>query len=185
MTRGVGFLKALFSEDDSGLEIANDEHIAVQLSGENLKDGCARGALDWFSSNPVMENPDSIHGQLVITLAGGGHPMEVEMNALNDSLRLELGPEDLGEVYDAWYVYYLPTRGKKRESLRAQNASLIGVLDATDRIKIEIRSKDHPQSQLTISTPTGQTLQLTDAVYDAVDPKNLRAMLWPAMLFEE
>jgi hypothetical protein len=182
--RGMGFLKALFGDNEGGVEIACDEHIAVHLSGENLKDGCARGALDWFSSNPVMENQDSIHGQLLVTLAGGGIPIEVDMDALNSSRLRDLGPAELGDVYDSWKVYYLPTRGRKFENLRGQDASLMGVLDATDHIRIQIRPPEHPASQLIISTPSGQSLQLSEAVYDAVDPTKLRAMLWPAKLFD-
>lgn len=183
--RGVGFLRALFGDREGGVQISNDEHIAVQLSGANLKDGCARGALDWYSSNPVMENPDAIHGQILVTLAGGASPIEIDMDVLNTTRVKDLGPEELGEVYDAWNVYYLPTRGRRFEGLRGEEAALMGVLDATDHISIRIRPPDHLTSQLVVGTPSGQMLQLNEAVYDAVDSTKLRAMLWPAKLFDE
>jgi hypothetical protein len=183
--RGFGFLKALFGDHEGGVEIDCNEHIAVHLSGANLKDGCARGALDWYSSNPVMENPDSIHGQILVTLAGGASPIEIDMDVLNTTGRKDLGPDELKDVYDAWNIYYLPTRGRKFENLRGQDAALMGVLDATDHISIQIRPADHPASQLVVVSPSGQTLQLNEAVYDAVDSTKLRAMLWPAKLFDE
>ncbi len=183
--RGFGFLKALFGDHEGGVEISCDEHIAVHLSGANLKDGCARGALDWYSSNPVMENPDAIHGQILVTLAGGASPIEIDMDVLNTTRRKDLGSDELRDVYDAWNVYYLPTRGRKFENLRGQDAALMGVLDATDHISIQIRPADHPTSQMVVMSGSGQTLQLNEAVYDAVDSTKLRAMLWPAKLFDE
>jgi hypothetical protein len=183
--KGFRFLKALFGNQDEGVRISCDEHIAVHLSGANLKDGCARGALDWYSSNPVMENPDAIHGQILVTMAGGASPIEIDMDQLNATRRKDLGPEELRHVHDVWNIYYLPTRGRKFENLRGEDAALMGVLEATDQFSIQIRPPDHPTSQLVVMSPSGDALQLNEAVYDAVDATKLRAMLWPAKLFDE
>jgi hypothetical protein len=171
-----------------GYRPSPNDHLAVELSGSNLKDGCARGALDWFSSNPIMENPDYIHGQIVVTLLGGGGEHWIDMDKLNDTKRFELRPEDL-QIFDAWNVYYLPTKGKRIENIRGKRGAIMGTLMACNHIEVEVRAAGSESSHLVVSTKNegqiSQDIKLRDALYGAEGARDLREMLWPAMLLDE
>ena len=156
------------------------EHLAVELSGSNLKDGCAYGALDWFSSNPVMQNPDAIHGQLIVTLSGGGDPFVVDMDELNSSKRAEI-PRS---IFDAQVVYYLPSKGYRIDAQKKPGGSIMGTLMSCNHLVIEVRPPK-TTSHLMVSTSSGQTIKLKESIYGSEDAKDLREMLWPAMLLDE
>ncbi len=156
------------------------EHLAVELSGANLKDGCAYGALDWYSSNPVMQNPDAIHGQLIVTLSGGGDPYSVDMDELNSNKRVEV-PRS---IFDAQVVHYLPSKGFRVDSQKKPGGSVMGTLMSCNHLVIEVRPPK-TTSHLMVSTSSGQTIKLKESIYGAEDAKDLREMLWPAMLLDE
>lgn len=156
------------------------EHLAVELSGPNLKDGCAYGALDWYSSNPVMQNPDAIHGQLIVTLSGGGDPYTVDMDALNSNKRVEVQRS----IFDAQVVYYLPSKGYRVDAQKKPGGSIMGTLMSCNNLVIEVRPPK-TTSHLIVSTGSGQTIKLKESIYGAEDAKDLREMLWPAMLLDE
>ncbi len=181
-------LLGFFSEGGDGYEASPHDHLAVELTGSNLKDGCARGALDWFSSNPIMENPNYVHGQLIVTLLGGGHEHWIDMDRLNDEKRYELSP-DMLQVFDAWSVYYLPSKGQRAENLKARKGAIMGTLLACNDIEIEVRQPDRDSSQLVVYPRAGEArkepLKLKDALYGAERASDLREMLWPAILLDE
>ncbi len=156
------------------------DHLAVELSGANLKDGCAYGALDWFTSNPVMQNPDAIHGQLVVTTAAGGDPVIVDMDVLNTSRRVEVQRG----IYDAQVVYYLPSKGYRIDLQRKPGGSVMGTLMNCNQLVIEVRPPK-TSSHLVVSTSSGQTIKLKESIYGAEDSMQLREMLWPALLLDE
>jgi len=156
------------------------EHLAVELSGANLKDGCAYGALDWYSSNPVMQNPDAIHGQLIVTLSGGGDPYSVDMDELNSHRRVEVPRA----IFDAQVVYYLPSKGYRIDLHRRPGGSVMGTLMSCNHLVIEVRPPKST-SHLMVSTSSGQTIKLKESIYGAEDSKELREMLWPAVLLDE
>lgn len=159
------------------------DHLAVELTGSNLKDGCALGALDWYISNPVMQNPHAVHGQIVVRSQSGAtmKSASVNMDELNSTGRVTLKPE----VYDAWNIYYLPSRGHRTDNLRGQRQSIMGTLMACNEILIQIRPPEDQSSELIVSTNTGQKIKLNDAVYGMEGAKDLKEMLWPAMLLDE
>lgn len=159
------------------------DHLAVELTGSNLKDGCALGALDWYISNPVMQNPHAVHGQIVVRSQSGAtmKSADVNMDELNSTGKVTLKPE----VYDAWNIYYLPSRGHRTDNLRGQRQSIMGTLMACNEIVIQIRPPEDQSSELIVSTNTGQKIKLNDAVYGMEGAKDLREMLWPAMLLDE
>ena len=156
------------------------EHLAVELSGANLKDGCAFGALDWYSSNPVMQNPDAIHGQLVVTLSGGGDPFVVDMDELNSSKRAEIPRA----IFDAQVVYYLPSKGYRIDAHKKPGGSIMGTLMSCNHLVIQVRPPK-TTSHLMVSTSSGQMIKLKESIYGSEDAKDLREMLWPAMLLDE
>jgi hypothetical protein len=156
------------------------EHVAVELSGSNLKDGCAYGALDWYSSNPVMQNPDAIHGQLIVTLSGGGDPYAVDMDELNSNKRVEVPRA----IFDAQVVYYLPSKGYRVDAQKKPGGSVMGTLMSCNHLVIEVRPPK-TTSHLMVSTSSGQTIKLKESIYGSEDAKDLREMLWPAMLLDE
>jgi hypothetical protein len=170
-----------FARDREGDEIPSAiEHLAVELSGPNLKDGCAYGALDWYSSNPVMQNPDAIHGQLIVTLSGGGDPYAVDMDELNSNKRVEVQRS----IFDAQVVYYLPSKGYRVDMQKKPGGSIMGTLMSCNQLVIEVRPPK-TTSHLMVSTSSGQTIKLKESIYGAEDAKDLREMLWPAMLLDE
>jgi hypothetical protein len=177
-----------FSGGDDGAGRSSYDHSAVSLTGLNLKDGCARGALDWYSSKPVMENPGFIHGQIVIALLGGGHEHWVDMDRLNDSGHYELTAEEL-KVTDAWSVYYLPSRGLRGDDIRRMGGAIMGTLMACNQIEIAMIQHPNGGSQLAVFTRTGgqsnEPIKLRDSLYGADGAQDLRAMLWPTVLLEE
>jgi hypothetical protein len=180
----IRWLKSMVEDHDGGVAADPREHRAVALNAMNLKDGCARGALAWYSSNPIMLNRDWIHGQLVIqTINGIEFP--VDMDELNGKRRLSIGPEQLGLSHDALNVYYLPAKGLNIERHSSQRAALMDTLDACDRIEITIPAASQRSGQLVIETGTGQRVKLRDAMYGSEGANDLREMLWPAMLLDE
>ncbi len=170
-----------FAKDHDGEEAPSAvEHLAVELSGANLKDGCAYGALDWYSSNPVMQNADAIHGQLIVTLSGGGDPYAVDMDELNSNKRVEV-PRS---IFDAQVVYYLPSKGYRIDMQKKPGGSVMGTLMSCNHLVIEVRPPK-TTSHLMVSTSSGQAIKLKESIYGAEDAKDLREMLWPAMLLDE
>ena len=170
-----------FTKDREGDEMPSAiEHLAVELSGSNLKDGCAYGALDWYSSNPVMQNPDAIHGQLIVTLSGGGDPYAVDMDELNSAKRVEVPRA----IFDAQVVYYLPSKGFRVDSQKKPGGSVMGTLMSCNHLVIEVRPPK-TTSHLMVSTSSGQMIKLKESIYGSEDAKDLREMLWPAMLLDE
>jgi len=173
------------SGSDQGFEPTPNDHLAVSLDSAHLKDGCAHGALDWFSSRPVMENPGYIHGQIVVSLQGGGSEFWIDMDQLNDTRRYELTPEQL-QITDAWTVYYLPSRGHARESLKEHHGAIMGTLMACNHIEIEIRPEGESASQLSVFTRTegraNRQIKLRETLYGAEGARELQSMLWPAIL---
>ena len=95
-----------------------------------------------------------------------------------------LGPKEL-QAFDAWNIYYLPSRGHRRDNLRSQRQSIMGALGSCNNIVIKIRPPEDPTSELVVSTNTGEKITLNDAVYGMEGAKDLREMLWPAMLLDE
>ena len=170
-----------FARDKSADEAPSAvEHIAVELSGPNLKDGCAYGALDWYSSNPVMQNPDAIHGQLIVTLSSGGDPFVVDMDELNSTRRTEV-PRS---IVDAQVVYYMPSKGYRIDAHKKPGGSIMGTLLSCNHLVIEVRPPK-TTSHLVVSTSSGQSIKLKESIYGSEDAKDLREMLWPAVLLDE
>jgi hypothetical protein len=176
------------SGSDQGVDHSPNDHLAVALDSTQLKDGCAHGALDWFSSRPVMENPGYIHGQIVVSLQGGGSEFWVDMDRLNDTRRYELTAEQL-QITDAWTVYYLPSRGHRTETLKEHPGAIMGTLMACNHIEIEIQPEGDSASQLSVYTRTegrpNRQIKLRETVYGAEGARELQAMLWPAILLDE
>ncbi len=172
--------KAFARDRDADALPSAVEHIAVELSGANLKDGCAYGALDWYSSNPVMQNADAIHGQLVVTLSGGGDPFAVDMDELNSNRKVEVPRA----IFDAQVVYYMPSKGFRADSQKKPGGSVMGTLMSCNHLVIEVRPP-RSTSHLMVSTSSGQTIKLKESIYGAEDSKELREMLWPAVLLDE
>lgn len=168
---------------EGGVPIKAVDRRVMYLSDENLKDGCAEGALAWYVNSPVMENAHELHGQLVLRTTGGV-PSMVNMDALNREGKLELGPEELERQVLSWQVYYLPTRGRMLGSHDDQGA-LVGVLDATDHIVFNIRPDRDEWSQLIVTTADGQRIKLDESVHGRKGAEQLKEMLWPSMLVEE
>jgi len=170
-----------FTRDRDGEEAPSSfDPVAVELSGANLKDGCAYGALDWYSSNPVMQNPDAIHGQLVVTLSGGGDPFVVDMDELNSNKKVEI----TRSIFDAQVVYYLPSKGFRVDQQKKPGGSVMGTLMSCNHLAIQIRPPK-TTSHLVVSTSSGQTIKLKESIYGSEDAKDLREMLWPALLLDE
>jgi len=60
----------------------------------------------------------------------------------------------------------------------------MGTLMSCNHLVIEVRPPKST-SHLMVSTSSGQTIKLKESIYGAEDSKELREMLWPAVLLDE
>jgi hypothetical protein len=160
----------------------------VDLKSENLKDGCAYGALAWLVNQPVMANPDEIHGQLAIERQSGGEEWWVNMVELNRNGSITVSAEGAEKTDAARDVYYLPARGRMDvPPSSVEHVLKIGTLPPCHAVSISIGKAGPHAGQLIVEVVGGVRkiqMKLADNIYGGTESRHLRSLLWPAVLLD-
>lgn len=156
-----------------------DRNRAVELDPQNLKDGCAYGALDWLLNEPIMMNKDHVHGQLAVDIVGGGDLKWVDMDSLNDEHKIDMRFQNVGRRE----VYFLSGRGVRDEHPKRSGGVVMGTTASCGEIRVQIRPATHPGTQLVVTTER-DSIKLKETVYGGHEKDELRPLLWPAVLLD-